>query len=433
MNYYEINNKDYRVSFKQAVLQGIGIKGGLFVPETIPTMPKEFFHTAKLPNYKEMAFTILSKFIEDEINENDLWGIIDNVFNFNTTVVKIANNIFVTELFNGPTLAFKDYGARFTAAVTEYFNLLENKKIFILVATSGDTGSAVAQAFYNKQGVDVVVLYPKGKISELQEKQITTLGGNIKALEVEGTFDDCQSLVKKAFNDKTITNYIKLSSANSINIARLLPQTIYYFYSYFSLNVSDLVFVVPSGNLGNLTAGLIANKMGIPVNKFIAAVNENKVIEAYMKTGIYEPQKSIQTLANAMDVGNPSNFARIMEMYNNNYNTVKEKINSASVSDNEILSAIKFVYENYNYILDPHGAVGYKAVEKLGLIEKNNYILLETAHPIKFYDTVESVINKKIIVPERLKESLNKEKNTTTIDNNYNTFKEYLLSLVEGN
>lgn len=433
MNYYEINNRDYRVSFKQAVLCGIGIKGGLFMPERIPILPKDYFSTTDIPNYKEIAFDILSKFIEDEINKNDLWGIIETVFNFDTTIVKIKKNIFITELFNGPTLAFKDYGARFTAAVTEYFNLGENKKIFILVATSGDTGSAVAQAFYNKQGIEVVVLYPKDKISELQEKQITTLGGNIKSLEVDGTFDDCQSLVKKAFNDKTVNSFIKLSSANSINIARLLPQTTYYLYSYFIANTTNVVFVVPSGNLGNLTAGLLANKVGLPVKKFIAAVNENKVMENYINTGIFKPQKSKQTLANAMDVGNPSNFARILDSYNNNYYAIKEKISSISVSDDEILSTIKDVYQNYGYILDPHGSVGFKAIEKLKANENENYILLETAHPIKFYDTVEGIINKKIIVPDRLKESLYKEKSTLKIDNNYSTFKEFLISLAEGN
>ncbi len=433
MKYYSTTNKNEKITFKQAVLKGIAEDGGLYMPEYIPRLEREYFYNGKNHSFKNIAFTVLKKYVEDEIPEVDYENIIDNIFTFKSPVVNLSENISVLELFHGPTLAFKDFGARFTAAVTEYFNKQENKKLYIFVATSGDTGSAVASGFYNKKGIEVIVLYPKDKISNLQEKQITTLGGNVKALEIEGTFDDCQRLVKTAFNDKVINSELRLSSANSINIARLLPQMIYYFDAYFSIKEKNkkIIFTVPSGNLGNLTAGLFAKKMGLPVYKFIAAVNENKVFENYVNNNKFVPEISIQTLANAMDVGNPSNITRIFDLYNNKAEEFKETILSISVSDNEILKGIKEVYENYKYIIDPHGAVGYVATKKIfqEFSADTQYIILETAHPAKFYETVESVLSEKVKIPDRLIKCIDKEKKTTILSNDYNEFKEYLLSL----
>ncbi|HPN36757.1 MAG TPA: threonine synthase [Melioribacteraceae bacterium] len=435
MKYYSTNNKNNIVSFKTAVLEGLAADGGLYMPLIIPKMENEYFSKNKNHSFKNTAFPILKKYIEDEIPENDFIDIVDNIFTFNSPLVLLDNNTMVLELFNGPTLAFKDFGAQFTAAVTEYFNKNEKRKLIILVATSGDTGSAVANGFYNKNGIEVVVLYPKNKISFLQEKQITTLGGNVKALEIEGTFDDCQRLVKTAFNDKFLKNNIRLSSANSINIARLLPQMIYYYDAYFNCSESaeNIVFTVPSGNLGNLTAGLITKKMGLPVNKFIAALNINDVFNKYLKTSVFKSEKSVKTYANAMDVGNPSNLARIIDLYNNEHKKIMDDVVSNKINDDEILNGIKEVYTKYGYIIDPHGAVGYAATKKMqDKFSKNTqFIILETAHPAKFYEIIENALNKKIEKPDRLTKCIDREKKSSVLSSNYEDLKEYLLSINE--
>lgn len=433
MKYYSTTNKNKRITFKEAVLKGIDYDGGLFMPEYIPEMSKEYFNEYKIHSFKNIAFSVLKNFIDDEIPLADFEDIVDNIFTFKSPLVKLDDNINLLELFHGPTLAFKDFGARFTAAVTEYFNKQENRRLFILVATSGDTGSAVANGFFNKKGIDVVVLYPKGKISVLQEKQITTLGGNVKALEIEGTFDDCQKLVKTAFNDNDLTDKIRLSSANSINIARLLPQMIYYFDAYFNLGDKSkkIVYTVPSGNLGNLTAGLLAKKMGLPVFNFIGAVNKNDVFESYINSGKFMAKQSLQSYSNAMDVGNPSNITRIFDLFNNNYDLIKSLIKSISINDSEILDSIIEVYEKYKYKIDPHGAVGYWATKKLmkNFSEDTEFIILETAHPAKFFETVESVIPEKIKMPDRLIKCMDKEKRAIKLSAEYIEFKDYLLNI----
>jgi threonine synthase len=433
MKYYSTKNRYDRVTFKYAVLKGIADDGGLFMPEYIPTLNADYLNSKKNHSFKNIAHVVLNKFVEEDIPHYEFENIIDNIFTFTTPVIKLSNNIFIIELFHGPTLAFKDFGARFTAAVTEYFNKDENSKLYILVATSGDTGSAVANGFFNKKGIEVIVLYPKDKISNLQEKQITTLGGNVKSLEIEGTFDDCQRLVKQAFNDKSINKKLRLSSANSINIARLLPQMIYYFYAYFNLNITNekIIFTVPSGNLGNLSAGLFAKKMGLPVFKFISALNENRVFENYVNNNVYIPRSSVKTLANAMDVGNPSNIERIIDLYRNNEAEFRETVLASSATNNDIITGIKEVYKKYGYIIDPHGAVGYVVTKKYlnSFTNDTKYVILETAHPAKFFETVEAALNEKIEIPDRLRRCIDQKKKTDVLSNDYEDFKDYLLSL----
>lgn len=433
MKYYSTKNRYDRVTFKDAVLKGIADDGGLFMPEYIPTLNADYLNSKKNHSFKNIAHVVLNKFVEEDIPHYEFENIIDNIFTFTTPVIKLSNNIFIIELFHGPTLAFKDFGARFTAAVTEYFNKDENSKLYILVATSGDTGSAVANGFFNKKGIEVIVLYPKDKISNLQEKQITTLGGNVKSLEIEGTFDDCQRLVKQAFNDKSINKKLRLSSANSINIARLLPQMIYYFYAYFNLNITNekIIFTVPSGNLGNLSAGLFAKKMGLPVFKFISALNENRVFENYVNSNVYIPHSSVKTLANAMDVGNPSNIERIINLYRNNEAEFRETVLASSATNNDIITGIKEVYKKYGYIIDPHGAVGYVVTKKYlnSFTNDTKYVILETAHPAKFFETVEAALNEKIKIPDRLRRCIDQKKKTDVLSNDYEDFKDYLLSL----
>ncbi|MCX6149883.1 MAG: threonine synthase [Ignavibacteriales bacterium] len=431
MKYYSTNNKNNLVSFKQAVQKGIADDGGLFLPTQIPVMEQEFFKNISSLSFKEIAFTIARQFIEDEIAEDDLESIINQTFNFPSPIVSLNKNLFVLELFHGPTLAFKDFGARFMANTLSYFIKNESKEIVILVATSGDTGSAVANGFYNVEGIKVILLYPSGKVSKIQEQQLTTLGGNITALEVEGTFDDCQRLVKEAFADKDLNDKLNLTSANSINIARLIPQSFYYFNAYAQVKEKNnpIIFSVPSGNLGNLTGGLIAFKMGLPVHKFIAACNSNDVVTNYIKSGLFIPKPSVQTISNAMDVGNPSNFARIISLFKNDYELIKKIIFSRSYSDDETRNSIKEIYENYKYVIDPHGAVGYLALKEYLNGETNIYnsIVLETAHPAKFKDEVESVINKSIQLPDSLKECLVKEKHSVILSNSFDEFKSFLI------
>jgi threonine synthase len=433
MYYYSTNNKSIRFSFKEAVLKGLSEDGGLFMPASIPTLDKSFIENVESKSFQEISLEIAKGFIDGEIEESDLEKIITDSINFDAPIVKLDDNNFILELFHGPTLAFKDFGARFMARTFSYFDKDNDKELIILVATSGDTGSAVANGFYLTEGIKVVILYPSGKISEIQEKQITTLDKNIIALEIDGTFDDCQKLVKSAFVDKDINEKLRLSSANSINIARLIPQSFYYLNAYKQVMKfrKKIVFSVPSGNFGNLTAGLFANEMGMNVKRFIAAVNSNKVFADYLVTGKLEPKPSIRTFSNAMDVGNPSNFARIIDLYENDFDRIQKNIYSKSYNDDQTISAIKEVYEKFNYVIDPHGAVGYLAskdfLEKYG--EDNLIITLETAHPSKFVDIVKTALGIEVEIPNRLKECLKKEKKSVQLTNKFDEVKDFILNM----
>jgi threonine synthase len=432
MNYYSTNRKSKLVSFREAVIKGIAEDGGLFLPTEINTLPEEFFRNISSLSFQEIAVKVAEKFIENEIPGPDLEELINKTLNFPAPIIPLNENIFVLELFHGPTLAFKDFGARFMAKSLSYFLRNENKEVIVLVATSGDTGSAVANGFYNVDGIKVILLYPSGKVSHIQEQQLTTLSGNITALEIEGTFDDCQRLVKQAFADENLNNSKNLTSANSINIARLIPQSFYYFNAFAQLNNRErpIVFSVPSGNLGNLTGGLLAYKMGLPVKRFIAACNSNDVLTHYINSGEFVPRPSIKTISNAMDVGNPSNFARILTLFKNDYSLIKKVLFSESFSDGKTRIAMKEVFDKYNYVIEPHGAVGYLTLEEYRKNNPGNYqsIILETAHPAKFLDELENTINKTIEIPERLRICLEKKKNSVKLSNDFKEFKNYLIN-----
>ncbi|PCH54021.1 MAG: threonine synthase [Flavobacteriaceae bacterium] len=430
MKYYSLNKIAPNVSFKNAVVKGLAPDKGLYFPKTITPLVKGFFKNIYYFSNEEIAFEVIKQFVGDEIPETDLKKIIKETLNFDFPVVKIEENISILELFHGPTMAFKDVGARFMARCLGYFNKQENTtKVTVLVATSGDTGGAVASGFLGVKGVDVVILYPSGKVSEVQEKQLTTLGQNITALEVNGTFDDCQAMAKKAFLDEELTAHKNLTSANSINVARWLPQLFYFFFAYKQLKnkEKDLVFSIPSGNFGNICAGMMAQQLGLPVKQFIASTNVNDIVPNYLETGIYTPKPSKQTISNAMDVGNPSNFVRILEIYKNDISELKKHLSSYSFTDNETREAMKLIKENSNYIADPHGAVGYLGLKKY--LETNNAqgIFLETAHPVKFLDVVEPVINETIELPTQIKEVIYKEKVSIKISN-YEELKAFLLN-----
>ncbi len=431
MNYYSTNDHNNKVNLRTAVMKGLAKDGGLFMPEFIPKLTKDFFQNLSVYSFNEIALEISSRFIEDEIGETDLQSIIERSFDFPSPVVWLNEYFGVLELFHGPTLAFKDFGARFMASVMGHFIAGDSKELNILVATSGDTGSAVANGFLGVEGIKVFVLYPSGQISNTQEKQITTIGKNIVALEIEGTFDDCQRLVKKAFVDSELKS-IHLSSANSINIARLIPQTFYYFEAYKNIPKGDheIIFSVPSGNLGNLTAGLIAKLMGLPINKFIAATNSNDVFTQYIRSGKLNTRKSERTLSNAMDVGDPSNLVRIMELFENKIDLIRDVIFSESFNDTQTLQAITEINSNYNYVIDPHGAVAYLASKEYIKSRDHNKIkgvILETAHPAKFSDVYELIKGIEIEMPSRLKECLTKDKKSIKLSSDYKEFKDFLL------
>jgi threonine synthase len=433
LKFYSTKKSSQEVSFKEAVIKGIADDGGLFMPASFPVLPKKFLDEIKNLSFQEICFEVANAVIGDEIPFQVLKSIINNAINFDAPVIKLNNNIGILELFHGPTLAFKDFGARFMAEVLSYFSKENKQNITILVATSGDTGSAVANGFLNSEGIKVFLLYPEGKVSHIQEMQLTTLKRNITALEINGTFDDCQKLVKQAFLDNELKEYLFLSSANSINIARLIPQSFYYFNAYKQLKDKNkpLIFSVPSGNFGNLTGGLIAKKMGLPVQKFIAAVNSNDVFLNYLKTGKFVPKPSVKTISNAMDVGNPSNFYRILDIYNNDWHKLITEISGSSFSDELTKTAIKKIRKEYNYLIDPHGAVGYLALDEYinkNKIESFNGIILETAHPAKFIDIMEDVLKENIEIPERLANCLHQEKKSIKISNKYTDFKSFLLN-----
>jgi threonine synthase len=386
-----------------------------------------FIDDIREKSIQEVGFEVCRPFIDD-MSDANLEDILEKTLAFDAPLVSLSDTRHILELFHGPTLAFKDFGARFLANTMSWYNKDENKELIILVATSGDTGSAVAQGFYGIEGIKVALLYPSGMVSEIQEKQLTTIGGNVSAFEVEGTFDDCQALVKQSFADSGLKESFNLSSANSINIARLLPQSFYYFRAYAQLPESqtDVRFCVPSGNFGNLTAGLMARKMGLPINNFIAAVNANRSFPDYLLKGEFEPRKAIATLSNAMDVGNPSNFDRIHTMFDGDKEAISALIKSISINDKETVAAIQEVYEKYNYIIDPHGAVGYKAAEEIA--GDDSTIIFETAHPAKFLNTVKDALQVEVEIPERLAQQLHKEKSALKIPKDFSSFKETLLN-----
>jgi threonine synthase len=416
----------------EAVTKGLASDNGLFMPETIVEFDPDFFEKIQDLSFQEISYEVARNFFGDDVPEEVLKEIVYDTLCFDCPVVKVTDNIYSLELFHGPTLAFKDVGGRFMARLLGYFLKGVDKEVNVLVATSGDTGSAVANGFFKVPGIKVYVLYPKGLVSDIQEKQFTTLGNNITALEIDGTFDDCQRLVKSAFLDAELNDAMVLTSANSINVARFLPQSFYYFYAYAQMIkagiTGDLVISVPSGNFGNLTAGLFAKFMGLPVKRFIAANNENDVVYKYLQTGKYQPRDSVATIANAMDVGTPSNFARILELYNYSHAAISLDMVGYRYSNQEIRETMKQVYQDEKYILDPHGAVGYRALKE-NLKEGETGIFLETAHPAKFTETVDGVLGHgTVILPEKLAAFMKGEKLSIGLSSDFNTFKQYLLS-----
>ena len=430
MRLYSTKNHAKFVDLKHAVLKGLPEDNGLYMPENIPALPQEFFDNIEKYSFPALAFVVAKNLLQGAIPDADLKEIIDEAINFPAPVVSLTEDIHVLELFHGPSLAFKDFGARFMAKVMGYFNKQADKDLTILVATSGDTGGAVAAGFYKTPGTRVIILYPSGKVSHLQEQQLTTLGHNITALEVDGTFDDCQALVKQAFLDDELNAAVRLSSANSINIARLIPQSLYYFEAYKQLKNKEkpVVFCIPSGNFGNLTAGLLAKRMGLPVHQFIAATNVNDVVPDYLNTGEYRPRPSVRTLSNAMDVGAPSNFARMMDLFGSDWDEIKKDVTGYAFSDEETKNGLLDVHNKYGYLIDPHGAVGYRALHAYQLQNEGTQgIILETAHPSKFKPDVEEIIGGPIEVPERLAAIADAKKEATEMTTEYAPFKQWVL------
>lgn len=430
MNYFSLNNNAPIATFETAVRKGLAPDKGLYFPEHIEPLEASFLDSIENYSDAEIAFQSIKQFICPEIPEYDLKQIISETLSFDFPVLEIEEGISTLELFHGPTMAFKDVGARFMARCLGYFNKDNNEEVTVLVATSGDTGGAVASGFLGVKGVRVVILYPSGKVSHVQEKQLTTLGQNITALEVDGTFDDCQDIVKRAFLDDDLTEKMALTSANSINIARWMPQMFYFLFAYKQLKSKNkpIVFSVPSGNFGNICAGMLAQKLGFPFAHFIASNNANNVVERYFKTNTYSPLPSIQTISNAMDVGNPSNFIRIQKLYDNNFEALKNNLTAYSFSDEQTKEALSAIYKGSGYIADPHGAVGYLGCKSY--LEKNpaaQTIFLETAHPTKFLDVVEAVIPEKIALPAQIQAVIEKEKSAIFVED-YSQFKTFLLN-----
>lgn len=433
MNYRSTAGKSPEVSLEEAVVKGLAPDRGLYMPLEFPQLPKEFFDRLPGMTLPEMAQEVAYALFGDDVEPDKLKALTEETMNFPIPLVKVTDNKYSLELFHGPTLAFKDVGARFMARLLGYFNRNNKDRLVnVLVATSGDTGSAVANGFLGVDGVRVFVLYPKGKVSPIQESQFTTLGRNIVALEVDGTFDDCQALVKQAFLDPELNDKMMLTSANSINVARFLPQMFYYFHAYAQAvkagaDPENVVICVPSGNFGNITAGLIAKRMGLPVKRFIAANNANDIFYEYLQSGDYNPRHSIQTIANAMDVGDPSNFARVLDLYDHDHAVICAEISGATYSDEEIAATVKSTLETTGYQLDPHGAVGYRALTEL-LEPGETGIFLETAHPAKFKETVEKITGKEVEIPERLQAFMAGEKQSIVIPADFDAFKTLLLS-----
>ena len=429
MKYFSLNHNSKSTLFHDAVKRGLAPDRGLYFPETIPQLPQSFFDGIEKMSIPEMAYRVIKPYVGNQILKEKLMEIVSETLDFDFPIIAITDNIAALELFQGPTLAFKDVGARFMARSLGHLNRDSNEKITVLVATSGDTGGAVANGFLGVEGINVVILYPKGKVSEIQEKQLTTLGQNITALEVDGVFDDCQEMVKTAFLDTGLSS-VNLTSANSINVARWLPQMFYYFIAYRALKSKNkrLVFSVPSGNFGNICAGIMGQQMGLPIDHFIASTNVNDAVPRYLETGTYDPMPTIQTISNAMDVGNPSNFVRIQKIFNNDAVKMKKNLSGYRYTDQETRKALKEIYDLKNYIADPHGAVGYLGLKEYLNEQKEDLygVFLETAHPVKFLDSVNKTLKLEVEIPERLKDTLAKEKVSVTIKD-YSELKAYLL------
>ena len=431
MKYYSTNKQASDATLEEAVVRGLAGDKGLYMPREIKPLPASFYEEIENLSFQEIAYRVADAFFGEDVPADVLKQIVYDTLSFDTPVVKVKDNIYSLELFHGPTLAFKDVGGRFMARLLGYFIRKEGKKqVNVLVATSGDTGSAVANGFLGVEGIHVYVLYPKGKVSEIQEKQFTTLGRNITAIEVDGTFDDCQALVKNAFMDEELKAHMQLTSANSINVARFLPQAFYYFYAYAQMKelgkADNLVICVPSGNFGNITAGLFGKRMGLPVKRFIAANNRNDIFYQYLKTGVYTPRPSIATIANAMDVGDPSNFARILDLYGGSHEAISSEISGETYTDEQIRETVQKAYEETGYLLDPHGACGYRALAE-GLKPGETGVFLETAHPAKFLQTVESIIGTQVSIPEKLQAFMRGTKQSIPMSKDFTSFKAYLM------
>ncbi len=432
MNYYSTNGKAPIADLQKAVVKGLAEDRGLYMPERIEKLPKAFFDNIQDMKFQDIAYNVASNFFGEDVDEDALQDIVYDTLSFDCPVVEVKDNIYTLELFHGPTLAFKDVGARFMARLLGYFTSTTSSTslVNVLVATSGDTGSAVANGFLGVEGIHVYVLYPKGKVSPIQECQFTTLGQNITAIEVDGVFDDCQALVKSAFMDEELNQHMKLTSANSINVARFLPQAFYYFNAYARMKAlgkaDNLVMCVPSGNFGNICAALFGHEMGLPIKRFIAANNANDVFYNYLQTGKYEPKASIQTLANAMDVGDPSNFARIYDLYGKSHERISSLISGATYKDEQIAETMRQCYSETGYVLDPHGACGYKALEE-GLQEGEIGVFCETAHPAKFKEKVDSILGTDIEIPARLRAFMEGEKQSVEMSKDFADFKRYLM------
>ena len=429
MVYYSLNNPNRTTSFREAVIQGIAPDKGLYVPEKINAFPADFFDEIENMSHQEIAFKAIHQFVKEDISDVALHDILGKVLDFDFPVVPIEDKVGTLELFHGPTMAFKDVGARFMANCLGHFSENQKEDVTVLVATSGDTGGAVANGFLGVEGVRVVILYPSGKVSDIQEKQLTTLGQNITALEVDGTFDDCQKMVKTAFLDSEITQIKKLTSANSINVARWLPQLFYFLFAYKEAkSKGEIVFSVPSGNFGNICAGMVAQKLGMPVKHFIASTNVNDVVPKFMNDGEYTPQPSIATISNAMDVGDPSNFVRIRHLYQNDFHELKSNLSGFTFTDDETRKAMEKLYLYHNYLADPHGAVGYLGLKKYQEQHPDTYgIFLETAHPVKFLDVVKDTLGVEPDIPPQIEKVLNREKKAFSISK-YEDLKTFLLS-----
>lgn len=430
MKYYSLNKQSPAVDFATATILGQAPDKGLYFPETIPLVSKELIDNIESYSNEVIALEVIKPYIGDAIPQNDLERIVNETVNFEIPLVKISNDIFSLELFHGPTLAFKDIGARFMSRCIGYFARDNKEKVTVLVATSGDTGGAVANGFYDVEGVEVVILYPSGKVSSVQEKQLTTLGKNIHALEVDGTFDECQQMVKAAFADTELNQAIKLTSANSINVARWLPQQFYYFYLYkqWKDKTNLPVVSVPSGNFGNICAGLLAQQSGLLIKHFIAACNVNDTVPEFLRTGNYQPKKAVPTISNAMDVGDPSNFIRIMEIFHQQKSVLEKTLAGYTIYDDQTKATLTSVLKEHNYLLDPHGAVAYNALQQYQAQHPNSKgVILETAHPVKFYDVIEPLINETVPVPPSVAEQIKKEKVSTKIKADKNELKQFLL------
>ena len=433
MQYYSTNGKAPLATLEEAVVRGLAPDKGLYMPQEIRPLPQEFYDNIENMSFQEMSYQVAHNFFGDDVDAESLREIVFDTLAFETPIVKVEDNIYSLELFHGPTLAFKDVGARFMARLLRYFIKREGKEqVNVLVATSGDTGSAVGNGFLGVDGIHVYVLYPKGKVSKIQESQFTTLGKNITAIEVDGVFDDCQALVKSAFMDEELQGHMNLTSANSINVARFLPQAFYYFNAYAQAKklgkADNLTICVPSGNFGNITAGLFAQRMGLPIMNFIAANNANDIFYNYLLSGIYSPKASIQTIANAMDVGDPSNFARILDLYKSSHAEICNHISGATYSDDEIAATMKKCYEQTGYVLDPHGACGYQAL-KDNLKEGETGVFLETAHPAKFKEKVDAILSTDIEIPTRLADFMKGKKQSLEMAADFSAFKQFLLSV----